>query len=163
MIDEQTESSASAEIVRTTRRARLLLSAAVLLVLAFFLLCQFVAIPFLKAELDIAQASNLAVVKNILAGFGVIATLAGLCTILYGRKIIVGGQYPPANAWVWRDTLIKRGRIATQFGWFHIAAGACMIIIGLGSTIYLWHLIDQSLPHFKSDKHFTILQQKSNI
>lgn len=147
------------KVVRTTRRARLLLGASLLLVLVFFLLCQFVAIPFIKTALNRVPPSNLAMIKGILIGFALICTLVGLGTILYGRKILRNGQYPPDNAWVWRDTLIQRGQPAVRFAGFHIAIGVILCVIGIGSAIYLWHVIDQAVPH-ANQRPFVILEQK---
>ncbi|MGZ5818472.1 MAG: hypothetical protein ACXWJD_06970 [Burkholderiaceae bacterium] len=160
-MNEQTPSESSPEMLPATRRSRLLLCASLLLVLVFFLLCQFVAIPVLKTALSTATRSDLIIVKSILAGFSFIAMLAGLATLLYGRKILRSGQYPPNNAWVWRDTHIQRGRIAIRFGWAHVATGILMAIIGIGSALYIWRLIDQALPHSNSKRHYIILQQKS--
>ncbi|MGZ3238164.1 MAG: hypothetical protein ACXU8A_12395 [Burkholderiaceae bacterium] len=158
---EHTESATAPKILRATWRARLLLSASLLLVLVFFLFCRFVAIPFLNTALSTVPPSNLTAVKSMLIGFASIATLIGLGTILYGRKILRNAQYPLGNAWVWRDTPIQRGRIAVRFGWFHIATGVLICIIGLGSSLYLWRLVDQLLPHSSSGRHLIILQQKS--
>lgn len=155
------ESTTSPEILRTTPRARLLLSALVLLVVAFFMACQLLAIPYLKTALSTVPPSNQPVIRVILIGFASIATLIGFCTILYGRKIVRRGQYPPAHAWVWRDTLVKRGRAATQFGWAHIVSGLLMCMIGIGAPLYLWHQITQSTPPFHLGKNVIILQQKT--
>jgi uncharacterized protein YneF (UPF0154 family) len=155
------ESTTSPEILRATPRARSLLSALVLLVLAFFVACQFVALPYLKAALTTAPPSNQPVIRTMLIGFASIATLIGLWTILYGRKIIRRGEYPPANAWVWCDTVIKHGRAATQFGLAHIVSGLLMCIIGIGAPLYLWHRIFQSTLAFQPGNGIIILQQKT--
>ncbi|HEY8099736.1 MAG TPA: hypothetical protein VIF82_03205 [Burkholderiaceae bacterium] len=158
---EHTSPATAPDILRATWRARLLLCASVLLVLVFFLLCQFIAIPFLNTALSTVPPSHLTAVKTMLIGFASIASLVGLGTILYGRKILRKRQYPPGNAWVWRDTLIQHGRIAVRFGWLHIVTGILICIIGLGSSLYLWRLVDQLLPRSSYGKHIIILQQKS--
>jgi hypothetical protein len=159
MMTAQNESTPLPKVVHTTRRARLLLSASLLLVLVFFLLCQFVAIPFLKTALNRVPPSNLATIKSMLIGFALICTVAGIGTILYGRKILRNGQYPPDNAWVWRDTLIQHDQPAVRFAWFHIVIGVLICIIGIGSAIYLWRVIDQAMSH-ANQKPFVILEQK---
>lgn len=159
---ETTAQDTSPEILRTTPRARLLLSLLLVVVLIFFLLCQFAAIPFLIKTLNTIpmSAAGMMAVKTMLAGFASIAMLAGLVTIFYGRAIWRDGRYPPAGAWVWRDTPVKRGKIAIRFGWLHVAIGTLICTIGLGSSLYLWRLINQAAQHSYADKHVIILKKE---
>jgi hypothetical protein len=158
---EATTQETSSEIVRATPRARLLLSLLLLLALLFFLVCQFAAIPFLIKTLNttpLSSASKVAI-KSMLAGFASIAMLAGLWTTFHGRAIWRDGRYPPARAWVWRDTPVKRGKIAVRFACLHIAIGTLICLIGLGCSLYLWRLVDRAIPH--TNRPFIILKQET--
>jgi hypothetical protein len=157
-MNDSTQHLTASAHVRATPRARFILSTLLLLAIAFLLLCLFVAIPFIKNSLNTVPPSNMSTVKGILAAFACVAILIGGSTIYYGRKILRSSQYPPANAWVWRDTAIRHGESAIRFGWFHIATGALICIIGLGSTLYLWHVINLALPYF--GRPITIIKQE---
>lgn len=158
---QMTEPASSSGILRATPRTRLLLSVLLGLALTLLLLCLFVAIPFLEKALNTIPSSNLNAIKDILIGFACIAMLAGVGTIFSGRKILRSGQYPPADAWVWRDTIIRHGSSAIKFGWLHIAIGALICTIGLGSTFYVWHLIDQAIPYSRLGKHVVIIKRQT--
>lgn len=126
------------DIMPATLRGKVLGAAVVilsLLLIVFFQLLVFPAIPKMIEPYSSIQAIN--TFKYLLGGFTAIALFPAVVLIGIGRKIQKHQQSPSPNAWIWRDTKIKRGRDALRIGWTCIIAGilSCLLCLALVSYI----------------------------
>jgi hypothetical protein len=161
-MDPTETESAAPEIAPATRRGQAALAGAFVLALALLLAYQFIGLPYLKSAISLTAAPEaIVLVKRVLLGLVAPVALAGIYLIWYGRKIAEAGRYPLPEAWVWRDTPIRRGGAAVKLARLHYAAGAVIAVLGIGLAAYLWIMLDRLAPPIKLPPGVTILQQKS--
>jgi hypothetical protein len=132
------------DIVRATTRGRILSSAVLVLALGISVLFQFVAMPIINASLNSNPTPALAnTLKWIFGGFAALAILPSAAMVIIGRKILQAGQYPLPGAWVWRDTIIKRGVRAKQMGKLCVTSGMFAGLVSLALIAYIWTVFDR--------------------
>jgi hypothetical protein len=150
------------DVVRATTRGRLLstlLVASAIALLAFF---QFFVLPFINTALGANPApQSIATLKFIFAGFAALAILPAIAMIAVGRKILLCGQSPLPNAWVWRDTRVKRGRDAIRIGWICVVSGALACLLCSALVAYIWTMFDRITPERQLRPGVIILQERS--
>jgi hypothetical protein len=152
----------ASDLVRATARGRLLsmlLVGSAIALLAFF---QFFVLPFINTTLGANPTpQSIATLKFIFAGFAALAILPAIAMIAAGRKILLCGRSPLPNAWVWRDTRVKRGRDAIRIGWICVVSGAlaCLLCSALVATI--WAMFDRITPERPLRPGVIILQERS--
>lgn len=159
-MNQQNLSESAPDIIPASKHGRLFLGLLIAAALGVLALYQFVALPYLMKSLSKTPPVNLPTIKAILIVCASIGAIMGLGVGWYGRKIIRAGQYPLANAWVWRDTVIQHGRRARQFGWMHIATGALICLLCVGITLILWNMMASLAPQHKLRPGVVILQEK---
>lgn len=156
-----TDSNAS-DVVRATPRGRLLstlLVASAIALLAFF---QFFVLPFINTSLAANPTpQSIATLRYIFAGFAALAILPAIAMMATGRRILACCQSPPPNAWVWRDTRVKRGRDAIRIGRICIVSGtlACLLCVALVATI--WATFGRIMPEHPLRPGVVILEERS--
>ena len=149
------------DVMRATLRGRLLLAVFVLLAGCLLAVYQFYGLPFLKAALGAsAPAHAIDTIMLVLIGVMAVFICAGAYVIWYGKKISRQRQFPLPGAWVWRDTVIKRGRAAVRIAWLHYAVGALIAIPCIVFAVYAWIMLDRLAPQLKLPPGVTILQQR---
>jgi hypothetical protein len=75
----------------------------------------------------------------MIALLGTVA-LFGAWAAWYARGVLKSGQWPPAGAWVWRRTAIRRGRSA-KWRAYALLALACM---AMSVPLIGWHFLGQA-------------------
>ncbi|MDB5773438.1 MAG: hypothetical protein JWM42_3812 [Burkholderia sp.] len=151
------------EVVRATRRGRLLLSLMFAVAIAVLALFQFFVLPFINSSLAMNPSpQSIATLKYLFAGFAALAVLPSIAMIVIGRRILRCGQSPLPGAWVWRDTRVKRGRDATRIGWTCIVSGALSCLICIGAVAYIWATFDKMIPAEQLRPGVILLQPESS-
>jgi hypothetical protein len=150
------------DLVRATARGRLLstlLVASAIALLAFF---QFFVLPFINTALSANPApQSIANLKFIFTGFAALVILPAIAMIVAGRKILLYGRSPLPNAWVWRDTTVKRGRDAIRIGWICVVSGALACLLCSALVAYIWTMFDRITPERQLRPGLIILQERS--
>lgn len=150
------------DVVRATTRGRLLstlLVASAIALLAFF---QFFVLPFINTALGANPTpQSIATLKLIFAGFAALAILPAIAMIAIGRKILLCGQSPLPNSWVWRDTMVKRGRDTIRIGWICVVSGALACLLCSALVAYIWTMFDRITPERQLRPGVIILQERS--
>jgi hypothetical protein len=149
------------DMIRASSRGRLLSAAAVAMAIALLALFQFFVLPFISKSLNANPSQQtIAHLKYLFIGFAALAILPAIAMIATGRKILRCGQCPLPNAWVWRDTGIKRGSDAIRIGWICIASGVVVCVSCIALAAYIWTMFDRIVPQHKLRPGVIILQQK---
>jgi hypothetical protein len=148
-------------VVRATSRGRLLSAALLAFAIALLAFFQFFVLPFISASLQADPAPRtIANLKYLFVGFAALAILPAMAMIATGRKILRCGQCPVPNAWVWRDTRIKRGGDAIRIGWICIVSGSAACLACIALSAYIWTMFERIAPQHKPRPGVTVLQQK---
>ena len=137
------EPEARTEIVHASRAGKISAALLVLVGIGLLALFQFYLFPLLKSLLAGASSPHaLLIVKTAFFTLGGFGALCGLVMIWYGRKILRSGQCPPPDAWLARDTRLRRGQLAKRFGWTYIVCGAlaCTASLALAAAVATLHL-----------------------
>ena len=153
---------AKAEIVRATRAGKISAALLGLVGIGLLALFQFYLFPLLKSMVAAAPPPHgLSIVKTAFIALGGLGTLCGLVMIWYGRKILRSGQCPPPDAWLARDTRLRRGPLAKRFGWTYIVCGALACALCLALAVIVATQLHQPLE--RPGRHpVIILQQQSS-
>jgi hypothetical protein len=150
------------EVVRATPRGRLLSTLLVALAIALLGFFQWYVLPFIGTALaDNPTPQSIGTLKTIFIGFAALAILPAIVMVATGRKILLTGQSPQPDAWVWRDTRIKHGRDASRIGWFCILSGALACLACLGIVAFIWATFDRIVPQHTFRSGVAILQERS--
>lgn len=147
------------DIVKATARGRVLSVAVFVLALAIVAVFQFITMPVINATLaGNPTPATAGTLKWIFAGFAALAVIPSAAMIFIGRKIVRCGQYPLPNAWVWRDTPIRRGDQARRMGKLCITSGTFAGVVCLALITYIWTMFDtlSSTPQLRPG--VTVLQ-----
>ena len=136
--DERLTPVSEPDIVRATRAGKISAAALVVIAIGLLALFQFYLFPLLKTVAGVAATPNgLLIVKTIFVALGSLGVLCGLVMIWYGRKILRSGQCPPPDAWLARDTNVRRGQLSKRFGWAYIACGALACVLCLALAVFM--------------------------
>jgi hypothetical protein len=150
------------DVVRATPRGRLLsalLLASAIALLGFF---QLFVLPYTTATFTANPTpESIAALKYIFAGFAALAILPAIAMIVIGRKILACGQSPLPNAWIWRDTRVKRGRDARTIAWICIVSGTLACVLCLLLVAYISATIDRIKPKQSLRPGVIILEERS--
>ena len=150
------------DMVRATPRGRMLATVLVALTIALLAFFQLVVLPFINASLSVNPSlQTITTLKYGFACFAAVAILPAIMIIATGRKILVCGQCPLPNAWMWRDTKIKRGTDAVRIAWLCIVSGALACLLCTAFVMYIWIMIDRFVPEHNLRSGVTVLQQRS--
>lgn len=148
------------DIVRATIKGRIL--SLISITLAIGLVATFLLwiLPRLNTLLISTPSLNaIATLRYTFIGFAALAILPAIVMIATGRQILCSGQWPPPNAWIWRDTRIRRGYQATCIGWACIASGALTCVLCAAIVGYIWSMFEQVIPKHKLRPGVVILQE----
>jgi hypothetical protein len=149
-------------MIRATPRGRLLSAALIALAIVLSAVFQFLVRPSIR---DIVGAHStpeaIIIVKYSLIGFAALAIAPAIILIVIGRKILRNRQYPPPNAWVWRDTPVKRGKPAIRIAWTCIITGVLAGVLCAGLVAYIWLAFERIEPQHPSRPGIVILQERS--
>jgi hypothetical protein len=149
------------DVIRATPRGRVLSVVLIALAIALLAFFQLFVLPSIQSVLGASPLPNtIATLKYIFSGFAALAIVPAIAMIATGRKILRSGQYPPPNAWVWRDTRIKRGRDAIRIAWICIIAGALAGLICAAFVAYIWVMFDRIVPQHRLRPGVVILQEQ---
>jgi hypothetical protein len=156
-----TANNHASDVVRATPRGRLLSTLLVALAIALLAFFQWYVLPFI----DTTLAGNptpkaIGTLKTIFIGFAALAILPAIAMIATGRKILATGQSPLPNAWVWRDTSVKRGREAGRIGWICVVSGALACLVCIGIVAFIWITFDRIAPQQNLRPGVNILQER---
>jgi hypothetical protein len=146
-------------VVRATRIGKIL--AAILLVVGIGLLAlfQFYLTPLLKAVLGLSPPINgMRIVKTIFISLSVSGMASGLVMAWYGRKIRRCGQCPPPDAWLARDTRVRRGKSAINIAWIYIGGGTLIGIMCIVLGVYVATKLEPSVRYYPVRPGTIILQ-----
>lgn len=153
-------SESDPDILRATPRGKALSTALIVLALAALTFLQIYLLPSLQTALRPPLAPDaIASLKFMFAGFTALAILPAIAMIIIGKKILESGQCPPPNAWVWRDTRIKRGRNAIRIAWISIVSGTLAALACAVLAAYVWIMFDRIVPQHTLRPGVTILQE----
>ena len=150
---------AKAEIVRASRAGKISAALLVLIGIGLLAVFQFYLFPLLKSMVAGTPPPHaLLIIKTAFIALGGLGALCGLVMIWYGRKILRSGQCPPPDAWLARDTKLRRGQLAKRFAWTYIVCGAlaCVLCLALAAIVATLHL---PFEH-RWNQPVIILQQK---
>ena len=163
MTDSTPSISSTNDIVRATSRGRWILLLAIALAIGALAYYYFAALPFLKASLSGGLTPHaLVTIKSVLIGIAAASVLFGFFIVRYGQKILRNGQFPLSDAWVWRDTAVKRGIHARRFAWLHILVGILVGLLCVGLALYIWITIERFIvPQHKLPPGVIILHEGS--
>ncbi len=132
------------DIVRATLRGRLCIATLTLCLIALIAFYQWFVFPLLSNTLVAnPTAQNIRLLKWILGGCAASALLPALCVIVIGWKVRRSGQFPLVDAWVLRDTKIKRGLEAARIGTFCIVSGVITALLCVGAMAYIWIMFER--------------------
>jgi hypothetical protein len=155
------EAEAKAEIVRASRAGKISAALLVLVGIGLLALFQFYLFPVLKSTVAVTPPPHaLLIVKAAFFTLSGLGALCGLVMMWYGRKILRSGQCPPPDAWLARDTKVRRGPRAQRFGWTYIVCGAlaCALCLALAAIVATLHLPLER--RWNQHQPVIILQQK---
>lgn len=139
--DERLTPVPEPDIVRATRAGKISAGVLVMVGIGLLALFQFYFLPVLKSVVGTSPPPNgMLIVKTAFIALGGLGMLCGLVMVWYGRKILRSGQCPPPDAWLARDTKLRRGHLAKRFAWAYIACGAvacilCLALAGFMATM----------------------------
>lgn len=155
------EGDSPPDTMRATSRGRVLSAALLVLALAVLAFFQLYVLPSVQSSLRPPFPPNAVTsLKFLFAGFSALAILPAIAMIAVGRKILRSGQCPPPDAWVWRDTRIKRGREAIRMAWICIVSGALAALACAALAAYIWIMFDRVIPQHQLRPGVTILQEQ---
>jgi hypothetical protein len=150
------------DVVRSTRRGRVLSTLLLALAIALLGLFQFLVLPFVSASLNANPTpQSIATLKYLFLGFAALAILPAVAMIASGRRILKCGQTPVPDAWVWRDTRVRRGRDAARIAWICIAAGALACLLCVAMVAFIWATFDRIVPENGLRPGVILLEQRS--
>ena len=148
-MNDTTIAETSPDIVRPTRRGRMLSAALVALTIALLLPFLFFVLPFLNTGFNPLPSPNqIMLIKAILVSVAALGVASGVALIQSGRKILRSGQCPPPDAWVWRDTKIVRGARAILLGRAYIISATLCCVLCVGLVAYMLVVLDRVKPRF---------------
>lgn len=152
---------AKAEFVHASRAGKISAALLILVGIGLLALFQFYLFPLLKSMVaEVPPPHALSIIKTAFFTLGGLGALCGLVMIWYGRKILRSGQCPPPDAWLARDTKLRRGPLAKRFGWTYIVCGAlaCILCLALAAIVATLHLPLER--RWNQHQPVIILQQK---
>jgi hypothetical protein len=149
------------DVMRATRQGKTVSALLAILVSSSSLAVLFFSLPRLTMLLDISHASSAPILfKAALVAVASLAVLCGTIMIFAGRKILRCGQYPASDAWLIRDTKIRRGREAVRLAWSCIISGVLACVWSVGFAVYIWVTPERAAP-LKLPPGVTIIQKKT--
>jgi formate hydrogenlyase subunit 3/multisubunit Na+/H+ antiporter MnhD subunit len=135
------------EVAAATTRGRVVAAALLLVCVLLVAGFQLFALPFMNSMLGSPLTSDsIYRIKSGFTGLAALVILPALFMMFTGWRIIRRGQFPLPDAWVWRDTRIKRGAPAKRIGRLCIAAGVLACLVCVAMLAYAWIAFDRLLP-----------------
>ncbi len=163
-MNDTTPSDAQADIVRATKRGRWLSAALMAVAIALLLPFMFIVLPVLNSGFNpMPSPPQVLIIKGILVCLAALGVATGAITVYSGRRMLRSGQCPPPDAWVWRDTKVKRGLAATRLAWAYIVSAVACGILCVGLVAYILMVLDRvrAPSSLKLPPGVKIIQQKS--
>jgi hypothetical protein len=131
------------EVVKAMPRQRAiaLLSIALLAGLLVLLLNRYALMPWLRDYLTVADRSTgLLRFRQVMAVVALVPLAGATIPALQAWNILRTGQFPAPDAWVWRDTPVRRGR-AAQLRAVLLSLCALALVVGAAGLAWLpWTL-----------------------
>jgi hypothetical protein len=150
-----------ADCIRATRAGRVWTAA--LLLFAMVLITGFAAWvpPFITASFSTPpSADTLSRVRLLFVALCVLAAVPAAYLVAAGLRITQLAQFPLPNAWVWRDTPVKRGAPARRIGRLCIAGGCIALVTCAALCAYAWIMLDRLRPVHMLRPGVVILQEQ---